>query len=71
LAASGWAQISDSKASAAITLAAVLRDEAALAGAHDIEILDGIAYIAGEGFTSRAWPRRTRTRWSCCEWISR
>lgn len=40
-----------------LTLAAVLRDETALTGAHDIEILDGLAYIAGKGFTARALPR--------------
>ena len=56
LATSGWAQTSGSKASGEITLTAVLRDEAALTGAHDIEIRDGIAYIAGKGFTSRALP---------------
>jgi len=41
----------------ALTVAAVLHDETALAGAHDIEIRDGLAYIAGKGFTSRALPR--------------
>ena len=35
---------------------AVLRDESALAGAHDIEIRDGLAYVAGKGFTLRARP---------------
>jgi hypothetical protein len=40
----------------ALILAATLRDEAALTGAHDIEIRDGLAYVAGKGFTSRALP---------------
>lgn len=39
-----------------LTLAAVLRNETALTGAHDIEISDGLAYIAGKGFTARALP---------------
>lgn len=39
-----------------LQLAAVLRAEAALAGAHDIEIRAGLAYIAGKGFTARALP---------------
>jgi|CXWL01.1.fsa_nt_gi hypothetical protein len=39
-----------------LTLAAVLRNETALTGAHDIEIRDGLAYIAGKGFTARALP---------------
>lgn len=39
-----------------LQVAAVLKDEAALAGAHDIEIRDGLAYVAGKGFTSRALP---------------
>lgn len=43
-------------AAAPLTVVAVLRDEAALAGAHDIEIRDGLAYIAGKGFTARALP---------------
>ncbi|MEQ2005327.1 MAG: hypothetical protein ABMA26_00910 [Limisphaerales bacterium] len=43
---------------AQLTPVSVLRDEAALAGAHDIEIRDGIAYIAGKGFTSRALPSK-------------
>lgn len=42
--------------SASLTLVAVLRDEAALAGAHDIEVHDGLAYIAGKGFTRRNLP---------------
>jgi hypothetical protein len=41
---------------ASLTLAAVLRDEAALTGAHDIEVRDGLAYIAGKGFTRRNLP---------------
>lgn len=40
----------------ALTLAAVLRDETALAGAHDIEIRNGIACVAGKGFTKRNLP---------------
>lgn len=40
----------------ALRLVAVLHDESAFAGAHDIEIQDGIAYIAGKGFTARALP---------------
>jgi hypothetical protein len=43
-------------AAAALTVVAVLHDEAALAGAHDIEIRDGLAYLAGKGFTTRALP---------------
>ncbi len=39
-----------------LTIVAVLHDETALAGAHDIEVLDGLAYVAGKGFTSRALP---------------
>jgi len=55
------AQVNDPKsdagsAPATLTLAAVLRDETALAGAHDIEIRDGRAYVAGKGFTARAVP---------------
>jgi hypothetical protein len=42
---------------ASLSVAAVLCDETALAGAHDIEIRDGLTYIAGKGFTSRALPR--------------
>lgn len=41
----------------ALTVVAVLHDETAFAGAHDIEVRDGLAYIAGKGFTSRALPR--------------
>jgi hypothetical protein len=41
---------------ASLTLAAVLRDEAALAGAHDVEVRAGIAFIAGKGFTRRNLP---------------
>lgn len=49
-----WAQASAAKASggsapAALTLAAVLRDETALTGAHDVEVREGIAYLAGKG----------------------
>lgn len=51
-----WAQTSGVPAPATLTLAAVLRNETALTGAHDIEIRDGIAYIAGKGFTTRALP---------------
>lgn len=66
---------------AQLVLVSVLRDETALTGAHDIGIRNGIAYIAGKGFTSPATrmtrttlfittaicssPRRTRTRWWC------
>lgn len=39
-----------------LTIVAVLLDEMALTGAHDIEVRDGLAYIAGKGFTSRALP---------------
>jgi len=35
----------------------VLHDEKAFAGAHDIEIRDGVAFVAGKGFTTRAAPR--------------
>jgi len=41
----------------ALQIAAVLYDESALTGAHDIEIRDGLAYIAGKGFTHRNLPR--------------
>jgi hypothetical protein len=41
----------------ALTLAAVLHDESALTGAHDIEIRDGLAYVAGKGFTRRNLPK--------------
>jgi hypothetical protein len=41
----------------ALQVVAVLHDEAALAGAHDIEIRDGLAYIAGKGFTKRNLPK--------------
>lgn len=44
-------------ASDGLTIAAVLHDETVLTGAHDIEVHDGLAYIAGKGFTSRALPR--------------
>ena len=40
-----------------ITPAAVLRNEAALTGAHDIQIRDGIAYIASDADSPIA-PRR-------------
>jgi hypothetical protein len=40
-----------------LQFAAVLYDEAALAGAHDIEIRDGLAFIAGKGYTQRNLPR--------------
>lgn len=33
----------------ALTVVAVLQDDAALAGAHDIEVRDGLAYVAGKG----------------------
>jgi hypothetical protein len=39
-----------------LALAAVLRDETAFAGAHDIEIRDGLAYVAGKGLTRRGPP---------------
>lgn len=45
------------KAAATLELVAVLRDERAFAGAHDIEIRDGLAFVAGKGFTARAVPR--------------
>ncbi len=32
-----------------LSVVAVLQDDAALAGAHDIEVRDGLAYIAGKG----------------------
>ncbi len=55
-----WAKVDAGQSSPAalssLTLAAVLHDEAAFAGAHDIEVRDGIAYIAGKGFTTRALP---------------
>lgn len=41
----------------ALALSAVLHDERAFAGAHDIEIRDGLAFVAGKGFTARAAPR--------------
>ncbi|MSU48314.1 MAG: hypothetical protein EXS37_04340 [Opitutus sp.] len=34
---------------AALQVVAVLRDESALAGVHDIEVQDGLAYLAGKG----------------------
>ncbi len=40
-----------------LQIVAVLHDESALAGAHDIEIRDGLAYIAGKGFTRRNLPK--------------
>ena len=40
----------------ALSIGAVLRDETAFAGAHDIEIRDGLAYVAGKGYTERAKP---------------
>ena len=40
----------------ALQVVAVLHDETALAGAHDIEIRDGLAYVAGKGFTRRNLP---------------
>ena len=45
-----------SSSASAMRVVAVLRDESALAGAHDIEIRDGLAYVAGKGFTLRARP---------------
>lgn len=39
-----------------LEIVAVLRDADALAGAHDIEVRDGLAYIAGKGFTRRNLP---------------
>ncbi len=45
-----------SSSASALQVAAVLHDEAALAGAHDIEIRDGLAYVAGKGFTRRNLP---------------
>jgi len=41
---------------APLQVVAVLRDEAALAGAHDIELTNGLAYVAGKGFTRRNLP---------------
>jgi hypothetical protein len=41
----------------ALQVVAVLQDESALAGAHDIEIRGGLAYIAGKGFTRRNLPK--------------
>ena len=46
-----------SSAVTALQIVAVLRDESALAGAHDIEVRDGLAYIAGKGFTQRNLPK--------------
>ncbi len=46
----------DTTSAELLTLAPELRDEAALTGAHDIEIRDGVAYIAGKGYTTRALP---------------
>lgn len=46
----------DSSEAGALELVSVLRDERAFAGAHDIEIRDGLAFVAGKGFTSRAAP---------------
>ncbi len=43
-------------ASGALEVVAVLHDENALAGAHDIEIVDGRAFVAGKGFTRRNLP---------------
>jgi hypothetical protein len=45
------------ESSAALQVVAVLHDEAALTGAHDIEVRDGLAYIAGKGFTKRNLPK--------------
>ncbi len=45
-----------SSSASALQVAAVLHDETALAGAHDIEIRDGLAYVAGKGFTRRNLP---------------
>lgn len=39
-----------------LVVAAILRDEVALTGAHDIELRDGLAFIAGKGFTRRNLP---------------
>ncbi len=41
----------------ALQIVAVLHDEAALTGEHDIEVRDGLAYIAGKGFTQRNLPK--------------
>ena len=43
-------------AAAQLTLVTDLRDARSLTGAHDIEIRDGLAYVAGKGFTTRALP---------------
>jgi hypothetical protein len=40
----------------ALGFTAVLRDANALAGAHDIEVRDGLAFVAGKGFTRRNLP---------------
>lgn len=45
---------------ASLQVVAVLKDETAIAGAHDIEIRDGLAYIAGKGFTSRRFAKQRR-----------
>ncbi len=49
-------QANTPSASHQLTLVAVLHDEAALTGAHDIEIREGLAYVAGKGFTRRNLP---------------
>jgi hypothetical protein len=46
-----------STSASALQVVAVLHDESALAGAHDIEIRDGLAYVAGKGFTRRNLPK--------------
>lgn len=47
----------DAPGAEALEVLAVLRDEKAFAGAHDIEICEGLAFVAGKGFTARAMPR--------------
>ena len=54
----GMAAESLSTSASALQVVAVLHDESALAGAHDIEIRDGLAYVAGKGFTRRNLPGR-------------
>lgn len=46
----------DSKFPDGLQVASVLRDAGALTGAHDVEVRDGIAFIAGKGFTRRNLP---------------
>jgi len=56
---------------AAFSIAAVLRDEQALAGAHDVEVRDGYAYTAGKGgslaIIDVRRPNAPHIVWSICD----